>query len=144
MVDAGSTVNVVIRNLVAAPTPQTTVPNLVGLTETLATQALIDANLTVGAVSDVTVGMLAQNDLVQTQSPAAGATVDEQTAVSFTLGDFEGVVLPNLINQPRNLAEAALVAEGLTVLFAVGPTTTDPDRGERRAVDVARPWHGGR
>ena len=125
MVDPGSTVTVTIRNLVAA---QTTVPNLVGLTETAATQALIDANLTVGAVTDVPVGMLAQNDLVQTQNPAAGVTVDEQTAVAFTLGDFEGVVLPNLIGQPRNLAEAALVAEGLTVVFEVGTETSNSER----------------
>lgn len=63
-----------------------TVPNLVGLTQAAATDALLDAGLVLGTVSTTATGATAQNTgLVKTQSVAAGAdSTALGTAVNIT------------------------------------------------------------
>ena len=87
-----------------------TVPDIVGLQQTIAEQAIAAASLTVGTVSDANHPTIPAG-IVLSQDPVAGITVAEGTAVNFvvSLGPVL-VTVPNLTGLPQADAEAALVA----------------------------------
>jgi len=71
----------------AAPT----VPNLVGMTQSAASAALVAVGLTLGTVTDDTVGATSENnDTVKSQSVAAGQKANTGSAVNIVLFDFQG------------------------------------------------------
>lgn len=83
-VSSGSTVTYTVGQYTA---PTTTVPNIIGDTNSAATTALTGASL-VGSSSNVAVGTMAQNGLVQSQSPASGSTVAQGSTVTYTIGVY--------------------------------------------------------
>lgn len=70
----------------AAPT----VPNLVGMTQSAASAALVAVGLTLGTVTDDTVGATSENNnTVKSQSVAAGNKANTGSAVNIVLFDFQ-------------------------------------------------------
>ena len=67
--------------------PTTTVPQLVGDTTAQAQAALADSNLS-GTAAGVAVTNPAQNGLVQSQSPAAGTSVAQNSTVTYQVGQY--------------------------------------------------------
>ena len=121
-IDHGSTVNIVLRNL------QAVVPDVAGQTEDAARTALSAAGFTVAvATTDVDTLVEADDDTVQSTSPAIGSQVDHGTEVSLVLWNFHGVTVPNLVGQTQTAAEASLTALGLTSTTVVGSETDDSD-----------------
>ena len=110
IVGVGSTVNIVLRNLV---TTTRTVPNTEGFTEAAARTALTNAGFTVGTVTneDVTTGV---DDTVLRTVPAEGSSVAEGSTVNIVLRNLQAVV-PNLDGQTEAQARTALVALGFVV-----------------------------
>ena len=66
------------------------------------------------------------DDTVATQDPAANTVVVPGSTVTVTVWNRQ-VALPNLISQPRNVAEGQLTGLGLVVEFATGPETSNAD-----------------
>ena len=101
-------------------------PDLDGLTQAQAEAAVTLAGL-IGTATDTTTPTLALDNTVVagSQSPAAGDPVQPGAGISYQLYDFEGIIVPNLIGQPRNLAQGNLEGLGLVVAFADGTETTD-------------------
>lgn len=81
-VEKGTTVSYVVSK--GPETKYATVPNLVGLSESQARQALRNAGLSVGEVNDDYISSDNVN-LVVEQSVSAGTSVEEGTSVSFTV-----------------------------------------------------------
>ena len=116
IVGVGSTVNIVLRNLV---TTTRTVPVTAGFTEAAARTALTNAGFVVGTVTneDVTTGV---DDTVLRTVPAEGSSVAEGSTVNIVLRNLQAVV-PDLDGQTETQARAALVALG----FVVGAVTDE-------------------
>ncbi len=81
---AGTTVTI----YVSSGPPTTSVPNLVGRTESQALAALTAAGLTGQNSGTVTVTDPAQNGLVQQQTPAAGTTAAQNSTVQYKVGSY--------------------------------------------------------
>ena len=111
------------------PTPPRTVPDLAGLAEPAARAAITAAGLTVGAVTDVNVSVAAENDLVQTQTPDAGAMRAHGDAVSFTLGNYVAaqVAVPDVSGLLQAAARTAIENAGLVVNFIDEDQTSGTD-----------------
>lgn len=89
-----------------------TVPDVAGKSQAEATQALQDAGLNVGAVSEVA-DAEAPAGTVLKQEPAAGASVDEASSVDLTVAQGrEAAVVPDVTGMKKAEAESALVAAG--------------------------------
>lgn len=68
-----------------------TVPDVAGLTEVAAAAEIVDAGLSIGAVTTSADGATAENDgLVKSQTPAAGASVAPASDVNIVLYAFAG------------------------------------------------------
>ncbi len=80
--ESGSEVTVIISK--GAATASKTVPNLVGLTEIAAKAALAATDISFGEVTEQNSSTVAAG-IVISQTPAAGATVDGSTTVSFVV-----------------------------------------------------------
>ncbi len=89
-----------------------TVPDVAGKSQAEATQALQDAGLKLGAVSEVA-DAEAQAGTVLKQEPAAGASVDEASSVDLTVSQGrEAAAVPDVTGMKAAEAESALVAAG--------------------------------
>lgn len=111
-VDAGSKVAIKVSKGKEAP-KQVTVPNLIGMSQTEAEQAISDAGL-VAVQGEPVVNPDVQPGLVCRQSIDAGTVVDEgtQIAIATALGSDE-VEVPNLVGEPYEGAIDALQNIGL-------------------------------
>jgi hypothetical protein len=79
-VPAGSAVDLVV----SSGPPPVAIPNVLGLTQSAASDALVQAGLTLGAVSTAPSATVAAG-LVITETPAAGALVSPGTSVAIVL-----------------------------------------------------------
>jgi beta-lactam-binding protein with PASTA domain len=93
----------------------TTVPSVVGLTQAAAQTAITGAHLTVGAVTTASSATVASG-LVISQSPTAGGTVAQNSAVAFIVSTGPAlVVVPNVVGQTQTAAQTAITGATLTV-----------------------------
>lgn len=139
-VDDGVSVGLVVADEAAS----LAVPNLVGVAEVEARDRLAAAGLGVNAVevfSDEPEGT------VVAQEPAAGAKVDPDTVVRVNVSKGEGTtIVPSLVGQQRDTAEAALTEAGLQANVVEVPSdepvgtvvAQSPDSGEVRAGSAIR------
>jgi len=103
---AGSAVNFVVST-------GTSVPDIVGLLEAEALNAIAEAGLVVGVVSHV-VNATVPAGTVVAQDPAAGTAVAINTAVNYTIATG-GATVPNVIGFPQTLATSTITGAGLVV-----------------------------
>ena len=122
MVDSGSTVNIVVRNL------QVAVPRVIDDTEADARTAIEDADL-VFAVSATTRSTTDQSidGTVAVQDPADGTQVDVGSTVTVTLFEYTApqVAVPTLVGLTETAAETALTTAGLVKGTVTTMTVTD-------------------
>jgi len=103
-----------------------TVPDLVGMTAAEAGQALGDVGLEAGTITYVESSE--ENGTVIGQSPSAGETVDEGTAVDLRVVGSASptapadVSVPGVIGSTQSAATAALEAAGFVVVAVTGPS----------------------
>lgn len=111
-VDSGTKVNIVISKGPNTP-DQTTVPNLIGMSQADAEQALSDAGL-VAVEDNPVVNDSVEPGLVCQQSVDAGTTVDvgTQVVIAVAIND-DNVEVPNCVGQPYEGAVDALTNVGL-------------------------------
>lgn len=106
------------------PAPSILVPDLAGLNEAQARQALDEAKLAVGGIGSVESEIA--SGTVLSQLPNAGATVAEGIAVSITVARPITVVVPDLTGLTAEAAKSALAAANLQ-LSAAAPSTVESD-----------------
>jgi VCBS repeat-containing protein len=96
--------------------PQTTVPDVVGKTQADAVTDILAAKLTVGTVTSQYSTTVPAGRVIS-QTPAAGTTVNQGTAVSLvvSLGAPAQVAVPNVVGQAQAAAATAIAAVGLSV-----------------------------
>lgn len=112
-----------------------TVPEVSGLTLPQASQALVEARLAVGQVTEAASDDVAAG-LVLSQDPSAGKAVPAGTAVALTVSSGPALVtVPEVVGMAPEEATAALEAAGLAVEEHVADGPVDPDAGE---ADVGR------
>jgi beta-lactam-binding protein with PASTA domain len=91
------------------------VPNVVGLTETVATSELAGAGLTVGTITSMSSSTIPSGN-VESQLPAAGAFLTATSPVSLTVSSGPAVVsVPSLVGMSLAAATSALTGLGLVV-----------------------------
>ena len=90
-VDAGAPINLTV-SLGAEPV---TVPDVVGLTRTLAESTLLNADLALGSITEAYDNTIPENQ-VMAQDPAAGTSVTPQTPVHLTVSLGTDVVPPQV------------------------------------------------
>jgi VWFA-related protein len=120
-VTAGSSVNLVVSTgPVPAPGP-VPVPNVVGQTQTLATQTITGAGLVLGTVTQRSSATVAAGNVIS-QSPTAGTSVSLGSAVSLVVSSGP-VAVPNVVNLTQAAATTAITGAGLA-LGAVSQTSS--------------------
>ena len=116
-VNVGSAVNLVLSSDVA----QVSVPNVAGLTQAAATNALAGVGLSVGTVTTPASSTVASGDVIS-ESPAAGTSVNVGSAVNLAVSTGPAQVsVPNVVGETQAAATSAL-----TAVLAVGTVTTQP------------------
>jgi serine/threonine-protein kinase len=115
-----------------APAATVTVPDVVGMTEQAATNALADAGLRVGDIVQ-TPSDTSPAGTVAEQTPAAGSTVPEQTEVALQVSTgpspspTAAVAVPDVVGQSQADAEAALLGAGFVVVLVQASSGTVAD-----------------
>ncbi|SDG86131.1 Stk1 family PASTA domain-containing Ser/Thr kinase [Klenkia brasiliensis] len=114
----------------ATPTEPTTasvqVPNLVGQTQAAATAALQQAGLTAGPVTTAASADVAEGSVISSD-PAAGATVDEGTAVALVVSAGpDTVAIPNVVGLTEDEARSNLENAGFTRVNSRQEASTEP------------------
>jgi beta-lactam-binding protein with PASTA domain len=109
IVSVGSSVD-----LVVSLGPQTTVPNVVGMTEADANSAISDANLVVGTITYEYSDTIAAGNVIS-QDPVGGTIVPMGTAVDIVVSLGEAVVVPNVVNMTEAEANSAITDANLIV-----------------------------
>jgi hypothetical protein len=106
-----------------APPVRVTVPNVVGKAQGIATADLLNLHLALGAVTLTSTSSLPAGDVVS-QSPAAGASVAEGSAVSIVVSSPPPPidVCPNLPNTQLTVPEGFEVVNGQCVPIAAPPS----------------------
>ena len=101
---------------VAQGTQLATVPNVVGMAQADAQNALTSANLTGGTITQAYSNTVAVGYVIS-QNPSAGATVASGTAVNITisLGVQGTTPVPNVVGMTQAAAQTAITSAGLTV-----------------------------
>ncbi|WP_295110255.1 PASTA domain-containing protein, partial [uncultured Kocuria sp.] len=103
-----------VNLLVSEGPARVDVPTFTGLSADAARTAVTDAGLAVGTVTSTYSTQAV--DSVVSQSPAAGASVDEGTAVDLTVAaDSPQGDPPNVVGQSEEEARSTLEAKGYTV-----------------------------
>ena len=98
-----------------AAAAQVTVPTLVGLPEAEARQAITDAGLAVGTVTQQETDDPAQVGTVLESTPASGAQQDEGTEVDLVVGIApDAVSVPDVVGLDEDQARDALTEAGFT------------------------------
>jgi serine/threonine-protein kinase len=121
--------------------PQATVPDLSGMTQTDATNAITAAGLKLGTVTQQTSTTIASGSVIS-QDPAAGKKVDKGSSVSIvvstgspspspsptptTTPTTSGVTVPNVLGVDSSTAEQQLTALGLQAAYRQKPNTGQP------------------
>lgn len=92
----------------------TTVPNVVGMSQSGATSAITAAGLTPGEVTTQNSNRVAAGDVIS-ESPAAGASVTASSSVALvvSLGPVM-MTVPNVVGMGQSDATSAITAAGLT------------------------------
>jgi len=102
-------------NLVVSAGAAISVPDLVGLSETLATNAIINAGLSVGIISRVANSSVPAGEVLS-QTPSAGQVVGSATAVDLVISNGVALVsVPGVVGWSRSEAEASIIGSGLNV-----------------------------
>ncbi len=124
----------------------TTVPSVVGQTQTDAQNAITAAGFSVGQVSQLATLDVAPG-LVVEQSPSAETKAKEGSAVDISVATIPGATVPNVVGKTESAASEMLAEEGLrigTVSYvysssaAAGEITTqDPSAGTEVSVGAA-------
>ena len=91
------------------------VPDVVGQARSVAETAIVSAGLTVGIVAEEHSATVIAGSVIS-QSPIAGVLAAPETAISLliSLGPVP-VPVPDVVGQPRSVAETAITSAGLTV-----------------------------
>jgi eukaryotic-like serine/threonine-protein kinase len=98
-----------------AAAAQVTVPTLVGLPEAEARQAITDAGLAVGAVTQQETDDPAQVGTVLESTPASGAQQEEGTEIDLVVGVApDAVTVPDVVGLDEDAARDALTEAGFT------------------------------
>jgi serine/threonine-protein kinase len=106
---------------------QKSVPSVLMMTKSEATQALKDAGLTVGKVSRQASADVAKNHVISSD-PNQGAMLDPGTPVDLTVSTGKpDVVVPYVIGKNRDEAQQLIEAKGLRVKFVKRQSDEDPD-----------------
>ena len=93
----------------------TTVPDVVGFTQTAAAAAIVDAGLVVGTVTTASSATVPGGSVVSS-TPAAGERVARGTAVDLVLSTGPAhVEVPDVVGQTQTAAAAAITGAGLIV-----------------------------
>jgi len=92
-------------------TPTTTVPNIVGMTETDAEAAILASGVTVGSVTKVSSDTVASG-VVISQNPVGGIAA---SSVDITVSSGPMITIPNVVGMTKANAQAAILASNLTV-----------------------------
>jgi uncharacterized delta-60 repeat protein len=109
--------------------PMTTVPNVVGATQTAATSAITAANLTVGAITTAA-STTVPSGAVISETPAAGTSVPLGSAVALTVSSGPAqVTVPNVVGDTQAAATSAITAAHLTVGAITTATSTTVPSG---------------
>ena len=91
------------------------IPDVVGMTQAAATEAITGAGLAVGAVTQEYSASVASGDIVS-QNPAGGSLALPGGAVALTVSKGpEPVIVPNVVGMAQAEATAAITDAGLTV-----------------------------
>lgn len=92
-----------------------TVPTIIGMHHTQASNAVVAAGLTVGGVTSAYSATVAEGNIIS-QDPSAGTSVSSGSSVNYvvSLGP-ELVTVPNVIGMSRSAAETAVITVGLSV-----------------------------
>ena len=110
-VASGSAVDLAISK---GPEP-VAVPDIMGLTQAAAAEAIGAATLSVGTVTQAHSATIEEGS-VMSQTPAAGESVAPGSAVDFVVSKGPGpVTVPNLVGWMQSAAETEIVAVGLTL-----------------------------
>jgi eukaryotic-like serine/threonine-protein kinase len=116
---------------------QVQVPPLVNQTEAAARQAITEANLVVGQVSQRAITDKTQQGRVLESSPAGGAQVDEGTEVNLVVGVApDTVAVPNVVGLDEQRARATLQQAGFTNVTIDRVDSAEP-QGQVIDVDPA-------
>ena len=95
------------------PPDEVRVPNLIGLSENQARDAVVDAGLRVGDVSFEPSEDTEQDRVIE-QDPNRDEFVEDDTAVDFVVSSGKPMVsVPSLVGQQRDAARSALTGAGL-------------------------------
>ena len=121
--------------------PQVSVPDLSGMTQTDATNALTSAGLKLGTVTQQTSTTVPSGSVIS-QDPAAGKKVNKGSTVSIVVSTgspspspsptpttsptTSGVAVPNVLGVDSSTAEQQLTALGLGVAYRQKPNTGQP------------------
>jgi hypothetical protein len=130
---AGAIASPVAMSIVTYNAPE--VPNVVGLTESAANTALVNAHVVKGAVTTANnaAGATAINDgKIKTQTPAAGTTVNTGASVALVKYAYVGVSTTGPISgfnrgtpfYPLGADQTPMYLVGRTVFPAIGDTIT--------------------
>src|SRR5262249_24573750 len=96
-------------------TPPPTVPNVVGLTQPAASDAIVAAGLVVGVVTTSPSATVPSGSIIS-QNPAAGAPVAAGAAVALVVSSGPAqVAVPNVVGLTESAASTAITNTGLTV-----------------------------
>ena len=109
-VDPGTPVNLVVSR---GPAP-VNVPDVVGNSQAVAQQTIIDATLSVGTISEEFSDTVAAGNVIS-QNPVGGTSVPPGTAVDLLISLGPQPTVPDVIGQQQAAAEAAIVAANLAV-----------------------------
>ncbi|MEI2782107.1 MAG: PASTA domain-containing protein [Candidatus Competibacter sp.] len=97
------------------PSPDISVPNVVGLSQSIAATALNNAGLTVGSITQQASTTVPAGTVIR-QNPAAGASVAPGSAVDLVVSSGPApVVVPSVVGLAQSGAATALNNAGLTV-----------------------------
>lgn len=114
-----------------------TVPDIVEMTEEKAKQALKDANLEAGTVTQEASDSVAEGKVIS-QGTEKGKRVSAGTKISFVVSKGEDTVsVPNLKGLTKNKAIAALTAKGLKVGSVTEEYSSSVDKGKVISQSVA-------
>ncbi|MEM7384770.1 MAG: PASTA domain-containing protein, partial [Verrucomicrobiota bacterium] len=109
-VDPGTPVSLVVS---LGPAP-VNVPDVVGNSQAVAQQTIIDATLSVGTISEEFSDTVAAGNVIS-QNPVGGTSVPPGTAVDLLISLGPQPTVPDVIGQQQAAAEAAIVAANLAV-----------------------------
>lgn len=115
---------------------ESTVPQLVGLTQQQAETAVAEAGLRLGVVSEEATSAIAPG-LVIEQSPAASTKVDADSAVDVSVSVVPVVVVPDVVGTTQSDATAALAERGLVVGTTTFVYDTEVEAGYVKSQEPA-------